>query len=167
MKTQITEQEFVDKYTKRADEVKSLRDFKDIFNDIKKEELDYGTIVHACSMMMNAAFSLMNKSEQGGITGFQASCLMWPMIKKFAGTGESPLRVIVFDQMLYPQYEKAFSRILPRETFEYLQKKAGVILSEEKEMHVDVRAHLQSIVDGVVPFGYVLEDETVSESQDT
>lgn len=40
-------------------------------------EHDYGTICHAVHAAMMAAFSSVNKSPTGGISGFQASCVGW------------------------------------------------------------------------------------------
>jgi hypothetical protein len=42
---------------------------------------DYGTICYALASAAVAAASAMDKSEQGGITGFQAGHVMWQFIR--------------------------------------------------------------------------------------
>ena len=118
-------------------------------------EHDYGTICHAIAASAIATAWAMNHGPQGGITGFQAGAIMWEFIKHW-GHLEGPARLQDFEKMLYPQYEEHFNSI-DKDTFEYLQKKAAENLAEEKGSD-SIREHWQSIVDGKVPFGYVISE---------
>ena len=116
---------------------------------------DYGTIVKAMQAAMKASFNVMNESKQGGITGFQAGFLGWWAVEEFMSI-KAPARILEVEQMLYPQYEYKFNSI-DRETFEGLQKKAKQKLAEGGCV-ARVTEHMQSIVDGVVPFGYTIRE---------
>lgn len=86
--------EIFQEWKRRAEEVKypqMVKDFLDhLINDYRH---DYGTMIHAMRYGMKAAFRALN--EEYGITGFQASCLMWMMIEEF-GTFEkdATLRIL-------------------------------------------------------------------------
>jgi len=120
---------------------------------------DYGTIVRAVAAASVAAAWAMNKGPSGGITGFQASAVMWEFIThwmpQYFG---APLRLVNYDDMLYPQYEHKFQKTLRKDMFHDIQEKARKLLADESHAHEDVRAHWQSIVEGEVPFGYKLRD---------
>jgi hypothetical protein len=125
-------------------------------------EHDYGTICHALASAAIASTWAMNKTEQGGITGFQGGAVMWEFIKNWGYGGElKPLRLFDFSHMLYPQYEEYFDRSISEDTWKWLQKNAQEMLDGDvTRFHPTVITHLQSIVDGTVPFGYaVLKEE--------
>lgn len=124
---------------------------------MNKYEHDYGTVVHAISAGMKATFHAMNSDpRQGGITGFQASFLMWDLIREFAqdAAPNCGRRLVSFGNMLYPNYGDAFKTEISAEVFEMLQAKAKELLAEQEHAYAELRAHWQSIVDGVVPFGW-------------
>ena len=64
-------------------------------------EHDYGTIVHAITAGAIATVWAMNRTENGGISGFQAGYLMWGFIRQLRfrdnkiGLKHSMLRYIV------------------------------------------------------------------------
>lgn len=124
---------------------------------------DYGTICHAIAACSLAAAWAANKHEQGHITGFQASFVMWDFIKEWMYSGnQSGLRIVDYDDMLYPQYKDKFDKIISKETFEGIQKAAQESLEEVKqgrEAHPDVIKHWESIVAGNVPFGYKIKED--------
>lgn len=120
-------------------------------------EHDYGTICHAIAAGAVQTARAMNRHEAAGITGFQASQIMWLFIRHWSGK-KGPMRLVGFEQMLYPQYAKDFEKVIDQNTWEYLQAEAKKNL--EGFTHLGspkVRAHWQSIVDGKVPFGYTVE----------
>lgn len=121
-------------------------------NDYKH---DYGTIVHAMTAGALASISVIDRSPEGGITGFQASCIMWQFIKTFMHI-ESPLRLLNFEDLLYPQYENTF-RTISEDTWKWVQDKAKQNLIEHTNAANTVKTHWQSIVDGYIPFGYMIE----------
>ena len=61
--------------------------------------------------------------------------------------------MLKMEEMLYPQYEDTFTTI-STETWEWLQKEANAKLAEGGDVHPSVKAHWESIVGGIVPFGY-------------
>jgi hypothetical protein len=128
---------------------------------LTKYEHDYGTICHAtAAAAIAAAWSVARDKEQGGITGFQAGAVMWEMIRGWGTFGDGPKKMMLYKNMLFPQYEYAFEKTIDKDTWEYLQKEARVLLSEKNELcSKSVLLHWQSIADGVVPFGYKVEAE--------
>lgn len=131
-----------------------------IMNDY---EHDYGTICHAIAACPLAAAWAANKHEQGHITGFQASFVMWDFIKEWMySSNQSGLRLVDYDDMLYPQYENKFDKVISKETFDSIKKAAQERLEEVKqgrEVHPDVIKHWGSIVAGNVPFGYQIKED--------
>jgi hypothetical protein len=119
-------------------------------------EHDYGTICHAIAASAIATAWAMNKGPQGGITGFQAGAVMWEFIKHW-GHINGPARMLSYDDMLYPQLEYKYKTI-SQDTFEYLQEQAKEHLANPDTASEEVRKHWQSIVDGVIPFGYTIEN---------
>jgi hypothetical protein len=124
---------------------------------MQKYNHDYGTIIYAMTAGMIATFHAMNRDNwQGGITGFQAGCIMWEFITRFMHI-EGPMKLLSYEHMLYPQYEYDFNKTISEERWSWLQKEAKSHLREAVNMHPDVKAHQQSIVDGKIPFGYTIE----------
>ena len=122
-------------------------------------EHDYGTVVHAVAACALAAAYAANNSDSGGITGFQAGCVMWDFIRGWQyPTNECGLKLLNYDNMLYPQYDYRFGKTLSKGVWESLQKKAAKNLEDKKPAADIVIEHWKSIVNGVVPFGYVVEE---------
>lgn len=122
---------------------------------------DYGSICVAMGAIAAAACWAANTHKNGGITGFQASAVTWEFIEAWGTHGEGPKRLVSYRDMLYPQYEPQFTdRKISSYTWEYLQDEARKMLQEDQGLMADeVRNHLRSIVDGVVPFGYTVRGD--------
>lgn len=126
---------------------------------------DYGTICHAYTAAAIAAASAVDHSPAGGITGFQAGAIMWEFIRNWNHDDNKCGMVLIdYDNMLYPQYEYHFNKIISKDTWEAIQKEARVHLISDPNVpnlkaHPNVIAHWQSIVDGKVPFGYSVSEE--------
>ena len=120
---------------------------------------DYGTICHAASAAAVAAcWAIDGDGRQGGITGFQAGCIMWGFIRRWKDE-EGPLRLVSYESMLYPQCKQDFDNVIDSGTWKYLQEEATRKLDESPTpVHSNVAAHWQSIVDGTVPFGFSVRD---------
>lgn len=116
---------------------------------------DYGTICHAISASAIAAAWAVERTPQGGITGFQAGCIMWGFITNWMSYNDEALALIKYDNMLYPQCEDKFTTI-SKSTWEWLQKKAKKNLECKENVHQDVIKHWESIVGGIIPFGYTI-----------
>jgi len=122
---------------------------------------DYGTICHAVSACAVAAAWAANEEPQGGITGFQAGFVMWDFVKQWQfSNNKTGLRILNFDDLLYPQYGHKFDKKISTKTWEAIQKRAKELIDEKDEyVHPNVQAHWHSIVDGIVPHGFVVEDD--------
>lgn len=146
--------EFEKKY-KGKENVKNIDEFASLLKQATADADDYGSIVMCCALMMNAAFHLVDNGPSGGITGFQASCLMWEMVKKYGMYSDNvPLRLIDYSDLLYPQNEHKFNS-LPKETWEWAVKEAKEKLQKEdvNTWHPSVFYHIKDIAEGQVPFG--------------
>lgn len=165
-KQKITEEdkEIVDKWYSDAKKVTidNIGDFaKEIMN---KYEHDYGTICHACAAMAIAgAYAINNDKEQGGITGFQASVVMWQFITNWMTEyKDKPVRLTNFEDLIYPQYENKFKEI-SKETWKRVRNKALFMLIQDKgkpekeKANKKVSEHWKSITEGKVPFGLKVE----------
>lgn len=120
---------------------------------------DYGTIVEALAAVAIHAARKMNHSERnGGITGFQAAGVMWTFVQKWLHQ-DGPMKLMKFENMLYPQYKDEFQKTISEDTWEYLQKEAASKLSNNVDAVTEVKAHWISIASGTVPFGYTVRQD--------
>ncbi len=127
-----------------------------IMNDY---EHDYGTICHAVSACALAAAWAADTSENGGITGFQAGFVMWDFIRQWSYTSnETGMRILNYDDMLFPQYADKFEKTIRKDTWTKIQDIAKENLETKTTAHPNVIAHWKNIVKGIVPFGYVVTD---------
>ena len=88
---------------------------------------------------------------------------MWDFIREWEfSDNKCGLAIIDYDNMLYPQYENKFcKKTISSYTWKSLQERARELLEETSagEPAADrVIEHWKSIVDGVVPFGYTVEE---------
>lgn len=120
---------------------------------------DYGTACHAIAACAIACAEFGAAHE--GITGFQASFVMWDFIYHWTKRGNKcGLRLIDYDKFLFPQYEREFDKIISRETWESIQKEAENLLGDTDKFACDkVEQHWKNIVNGKVPFGYKVVEE--------
>jgi hypothetical protein len=125
---------------------------------------DYGTICHAITAGAIATAWAMNKAPQGGITGFQAGCVMWGLIRHWTySNNKTGLKIIDYDNMLYPQYHDKFQKTIPQSVWGKIQEQAQAEIDRVKihgdTAHPEVLEHWESIVSGRVPFGYAIETD--------
>ena len=136
-------------------------DFSEFFREMTEDYInDYGTVCHAMAAVGLAAMFALNNSEgsRGGITGFQAGCVMWQIIRHMNyESNKCGLRLLDMDELLYPQYEHKFTAI-SKDTWDAIKKEAQNRLLERGTAHPDVVTHWESIVNGKVPFGLRIED---------
>lgn len=146
----------------RKQTLETLPKFIDhVMNDY---EHDYGTVCHAISACAIAAAWAANESEGacGGITGFQAGFIMWDFIRQWSyRNNKTALKVVNYDDMLYPQHWDKFEKTITKRTWERIQEEAELRLNEDRgyPVHPDVKAHWESIVAGNVPFGYTITED--------
>ena len=118
---------------------------------------DYGTACHAVAACALAAAWAACKDI--GLTGFQAGFVMWDFIRNWTKTGNvCGLKLVDYDDMLYPQYEYKFEKTVPRDNWEDIKRQAIKNLKESPDAHPEVIKHWNKIANGEVPFGYQIAD---------
>lgn len=121
---------------------------------------DYGTAVHAVSACALAAAWAACREDDIGLTGFQAGFVMWDFIRNWTKTGNKcGLRLLDYDDMLYPQCEEKMDKSISKANWEALQKEAEKNLEIVKDAHPKVIEHWKNITEGSVPFGYKVVDD--------
>lgn len=141
-------------------ERKNINSFDDLVNYIQNIKdnynIGYGTAPRAIAQAALATAWYLSK--EFGITGFQAGCVMWDFIRDWSYPhNKCGLKIVDYDDMLYPQYDYKFQKTISLDTYEALQKTAKENLEDTKYAHVNVVKHWQSIADGNIPFGYIVE----------
>lgn len=133
------------------DLVEFLRDVKDNYN------IGYGDAPRAIAQAaLGVAWFL---SDDFGITGFQAGCVTWDFISDWTHTGnKTGMKLVNYDDMLYPQYSDKFEKTLTPNIWECMMKEAKKMLEENPDAHPDVIKHWKSIADGNPPFGYTVAE---------
>lgn len=119
-------------------------------------EHDYGTCVYAAAAAAQAAYNYVAHVE--GMTVFQMSCVMWELVRDLHSGDGSPLRLVDYENLLYPQYAYKFQPTISTETWEWAQEKAMKNLAE-REACKEVRDHWKDIASGLVPFGLTVVDD--------
>lgn len=137
----ITEEQRVHKewYKEAKDKNITIETLPTFINHLVNDyEHDYGTIVHALTCGAIATITAMNRTEQGGITGFQAGCVMWAFIRGWMKEDNKlGMQLLDFDDLLYPQYESKFANTMKKSQAELLMKTAKEKIEEiNKEMIV-------------------------------
>ena len=78
----ITEKDKEDVQWYKDAKNQTLETLPDFINHLVKDySHDYGTICKAIASAMVGVGNAINNSDQGGITGFQSSCIMWEFIQ--------------------------------------------------------------------------------------
>ena len=132
MSTKVTEEMRPEKEWFKQAEKQTLKTLPDFINHVMNDySHDYGTVCHAVAACALAAAWAANEEPNGGITGFQASFVMWDFIKQWSFThNKTGLRIVDFDNMLYPQYENKFNKTISKDLWERLQDEAKNLLAE-------------------------------------
>lgn len=160
-RTKITEQSGKHKKWKdEADAIKTPEELATFVHHLTDDYIhDYGTICHAISAACRAAYHVVNASPQGGITGFQASCIGWDMVNLFMGKCEGGRRIVKFENLLYPQCHSQFTQV-SQETADWLIKEAKRRLEDNKTAPPEVLGHWKAIAEGNLPFGFTIEKDS-------
>lgn len=158
--TEKKDKALIESWYKRTDAITTPAELTAFINDLTTLYAhDYGTIAHAVTAAALAAAKVVDRSPSGGITGFQAGCIMWEFCSRWMHWDTAPRSLVTFSDMLYPQYEQKFQKTITKETWAWLKKAAVKKLKEKGPVHIDVRTHWQSIVKGQIPFGYTVADK--------
>ena len=118
---------------------------------------DYSSCMDAVTVITIAASCCAKNYYK--LNDFQASVvgLKYLMHWSYDYRNTAGISVRDWTDMLYPQYQYKFEKKIDKGMFNALQIKAKEKL-EEDDGDPTVRAHWQSIVDGIIPFGYELAD---------
>ncbi len=154
----MNEQEFRDKYYSQLNG-HTLDELPTFITTMMNESLGYGSVCCAVAASAIAAAWTANKHEHGGITGFQAGAVMWEFVRQWNyKSNKIGLSITDYDHLLFPQYEADFDKTISPAQWKLLQKEAEDNLATDRAVGV-VRSHWQSIVDGVIPFGFSVKEE--------
>jgi len=145
----------------KAKQVKTKEDLDNLLKEvIESKDLDYGKIVYAMCGCMKATMNYIDRSPVGGITGFQASFIGWEMVREYlCRTNETALKILDFDDLLYPQYKYKFDKVIDKNLWNILKEQAKKKLVEHPDAAPKVRKHWKSVAAGKVPFGYKVKEE--------
>lgn len=92
---------------------------------------DYGTICHAMAIAAVAAASAVDRSPQGGITGYQAGAVMWEFVRAWNhSSNKTGLRMIDYDNLLYPQYKDHYRNTIAPAVWASLKEAAADMLRD-------------------------------------
>ena len=154
----------IDSWYKRASEV-TPETFGDLINELLHGyELDYGAKIHAAAACTIAMFNACD--DIFSLSGFQGSASVMQILYKLNyPCNKTGIRIVDYDEMLYPQYEDKF-RSISRNTWKLLRKRADELLAEhycsfinnQSRVHPSVLHHWTDISSGIVPFGYYISD---------
>lgn len=144
-----------DKIIKHTTSEKDLMDFIKEMSltecDIKNEYVN--APLKIAQAMLKVGYYLADKHD---ITGAQARVIMWEIIKNWMyPNNKCGLKLVDYDNMLYPQCDYEFDKAISENTWNHLQEQAKENLAT-RDACCKVREHWQSIADGVIPFGYTL-----------
>ena len=144
----------------RRKAIDSFEDLESFLVDIKDNyNTDYDTAVIAVAEAILATAYFF--SYDYGLTGSQAGCVMWEFIRKYMyTTNRCGLRMLDYDEMLLPQYEFCFDKSISKETWGSVQKEAKRRLDKYSETAApQVKRHWENIVNGIIPFGFIVSGD--------
>jgi hypothetical protein len=151
------DKDIIDSWYKRAREV-TPETFGDFINELLHGyDLDYGAKIHAAAACTIAMFIACD--DIFSFSGFQSSAsIMQVLYKLNYPYNKTGIRVIDYDNMLYPQYEDTF-RSIPRKTWKLIRKRADELIEENRSTaDPSVLHHWMNISFGGVPFEYYISD---------
>ena len=148
-------------------ETANIGDLQSIINHIMNDyNHDYGSYVHAVAACSLATAWACGKE----LSGYQASCVGLEFLMHWTyDYVKSGISIRNWDNMLYPQYEDTFDKVIPKRIWKKLQKEAQ---SRVDDFYNDpesrfrstpkVIQHQKSIAYGNPPFGYSIEGSSLS-----
>lgn len=155
----MNEQELKEKWQREAQKM-TLGKLPEFLDRLMGHNHTYGSIVHAIGAGAIATAYAMDNHKNGGITGHQAGAIMWEMLYNWNfKTNKCGLKLVDFDEMLYPQYEEKFDKTISPQVWIHLVAEAkSNLTSKTIYAHEDVIKHWEDISNGIVPFGYTVKE---------
>lgn len=156
-------------WIKRAkNDIKTLEQLNTFTNELVEycqtlpEPDYYEETVNATTAISLAAARMF--TYKFGLTVFQTGAVMWGIIDNtITEDHDVGMKMLNFNNMLYPQYEHRFEKSIPPEVWHTIQKRAKELIEENEKSdfkaHKNVVAHWKSIVDGKIPFGFIVKEE--------
>lgn len=158
---QIKEEDGTHKqFMERAKKIQNSEELKIFVDELTNNYgHDYGTICHAVAAAAIGAAHAVNRSNQGGITGFQAGAVMWEMIRGWGIFGEGPLQIVEWNHLLYPQYDYQMPRTISKNALEQLIDMAQKKLAESTQHTIEpVLERWEMIAAGKLPAGMEIRE---------
>lgn len=142
----------------KGKDIKTIEELASLIEEVKTNfNYDYGVAPRTIGAVAVVVANYLSCAM--GITGYQASLAMWDFISGYIHTSNKcGMRLLDYDDMLYPQYYYKYAKTISTRVWKALQKEAKEKIKENKDAHPDVIEHWQSIVKGIVPFGYVVKE---------
>jgi hypothetical protein len=112
------------------------------------------TLPLAAFAIVLAALKMISSSEQGFMTLKQRKEVMWRLVYHTLGIENEPIKIVRYADLLLPSSAEAAVSIEPY-IWDWLQGCANMTLKDLEQadkMEPAIKTHLQSIVDGKVPF---------------
>lgn len=160
-KKKITEKEHFENCWYKDAEKQTLETLPLFMNHVLNDyQHDYGTICKAIAACGAGAMHAAIKTTHDYISGFQASIINGEVLKAWGGIKtHTCAKIINFDDMVFPHNQHRFANTISKETWDSVQEYAKSRLSEADNFgfHPKVKAHLESIVAGNIPFGYIIK----------
>lgn len=157
----MNEFEVKDTLCEKRKQIKTFDELTSFLKDVTENyNCGYGEAPRAMSQAALAVAWFL--AREFGITNFQAGFVMWDFIKGWSYPhNKCGMRLVDYDNMLYPQYEDKFQKTISSSTWEQLQSAAKNALEEHRDFpaHPVVQKHWQSIVNGKIPFGYTIDND--------
>lgn len=111
---------------------------------------DYGTICHAIAAASLAMAHAVERSPEGGITGFQSGSVGWMWLTRWNRWEDEPRRIVEYRNLLYPQSDHVFTTI-SQGIANWLRAEAGRLLAEQPDAHPKVMMRWTNIAAGRFP----------------
>ena len=155
----MNEFEVRDKLESDRKEIKSFEDLVNFLKEVKECKFDYGVAPIAISQAALATAWYFTRVFE--ITYSQANFVMWDFITGWLYSGNKcGLKIVNYDDMLYPQYVEKFEKTVSSGKWFMIQKQAKKNLKDyTKYTHPDVISHWESIANGIIPFGYSIKND--------
>lgn len=155
----MNEFEVKEKLANQRKDIKTFDDLMLFLKDVKEHyNCGYGEAPRAIAQAALATAWYL--ADVFGITDFQAGFVMWDFIRDWSfSSNECGLKIVNYDEMLYPQYDYKFDKYISSDTFRSMQRQAKELLKDKSFAHPDVVKHWEIIVNGEIPFGYTIKDD--------
>ena len=136
----------------KAKTAKRLLEIFSLAEEIR-EDFYCGNIVPATAVGIVCGKLASYLSTIMGLTAYEQDVALREIAKHFSNkTNKSGVKLIDYDEMLYPQYDYKFTTI-PMSTTENLKEQAKNLLLQSEYANIDVKKRWEDIANGNIPFG--------------